>query len=280
MEKMLVVVFDSESKAYEGSRALNHLDSEESVAIYAEAVIGKNPDGTVTTKQVEGDFPVRTVGGTAIGSLIGLLGGPVGFGIGAVVGMYAGGLSDIYAAGVDEDFLWEVSERLTPGKYAVVADLSEEWVTPVDTTMEKLGGVVFRTAKKNFEADQRAKEIGAIKAEINELKVEHTKANADRKAKLQAKIDGFNAKLRNKQEKARQRLDQKMSEADAKIKALEKREAKARGDAKAASEARKTEIRKDYQDAARRQKDLAADQLDKQAKDLETKAAKLRKGDE
>ncbi|HVP25142.1 MAG TPA: DUF1269 domain-containing protein [Methanomicrobiales archaeon] len=257
MEKMVVVVFDSESKAYEGLRALNQLDSEESVAIYAEAVIRKNPDGTVTAKQVEEDFPVRTVGGTAIGSLIGLLGGPVGFGVGAVVGMYAGGLSDIYAAGVSEDFLREVSDRLTPGKYAVVADLSEEWVTPVDVTMEGLGGFVFRTAKTDFEADQRAKDIGALKAEIAELKAEHTKAKADRKAKLQAKIDGFNARLRNKQEKARQRLDQKMSEADAKIKALEKRAAKARGDAKAASEARKTEIRK-------------------QAKDLETKASKLK----
>ncbi|HVP93772.1 MAG TPA: DUF1269 domain-containing protein [Methanoregulaceae archaeon] len=275
MEKMLVVVFDNDSKAYEGSRALNKLDYEESVVIYAESVIGKNPDGTISVKKAEGDFPVRTVAGTAIGSLIGLLGGAVGVGIGAAVGAMTGGISDIYAAGVDEDFLREVSEKLTPGKYAVVADLSEEWVTPVDVTMEELGGIVFRTTKKNFEADQRAKDIGALKEEISELKVEQTKAKTDRKAKLQAKIDGFNAKLRNKQEKARQRLDQRMSEDDAKITALEKKESEARGNAKAAFEAFKAEIREDYQNAARRLKELEAEHLEKHAKKLEKHAENL-----
>ena len=35
MEKMLAVVFDSESKAYQGSRALAQLDAEGSIAIHA-----------------------------------------------------------------------------------------------------------------------------------------------------------------------------------------------------------------------------------------------------
>ena len=73
MEKMLVVVFDNETKAYEGLRALNQIDSEGNITIHAEAVVGKNNDGALTVKQGDGDFPVRTVSGTAIGSLIGLL---------------------------------------------------------------------------------------------------------------------------------------------------------------------------------------------------------------
>jgi len=279
MEKMLVVVFDNESKAYEGSRMLNQLDSEGSISIHAESVVEKNADGSLAIKKTNGDFPVRTIGGTAIGSLIGLLGGVVGFGIGAAAGALIGGVSDIHAAGVDEDFLSDVSVKLTTGKYAVVADISEEWVYPLDTRMEGLGGIVFRTAKKNFEADQRIKEIGALKAEISELKVEQAKAQADRKNKLQAKIDILSARLKNKQEKAKQRLDQRMSEADAKITALEKRSAKATGDKKAALEARKTEIREDYQDAARHLKNLEAANLEKVAKNLENKAAKLKKED-
>ena len=43
MERMLVVVFDNESKAYEGSRALKQLDTEGSITIHAESVIKKNP---------------------------------------------------------------------------------------------------------------------------------------------------------------------------------------------------------------------------------------------
>jgi len=125
MEKMLVVVFDNETKAYEGSRALYQVDSEGSITIHAEAVISKNNDGTITVKQGEGDFPVRTVSGTAIGSLIGLLGGPAGLAVGALAGTMAGSLADLFVAGVGSDFLAEVSNLLTPGKYAIVADISE-----------------------------------------------------------------------------------------------------------------------------------------------------------
>ena len=48
-------------------------------------------------------------------------------------------------AGVNAEFLDDVSAKLTPGKWAVVSEISEEWVTPVDTRMEALGGIVFRT---------------------------------------------------------------------------------------------------------------------------------------
>src|SRR5271166_2896711 len=121
MERMLVVIFDDESKAYEGSRALKQLDAEGSITIHAESVIKKNADGTVTVKQSEDDFPIRSVGGTAIGSLIGLLEGPIGLGIGAAAGLAAGILGDLHVAGVNAEFLDDVGSALTSGKCAVVA---------------------------------------------------------------------------------------------------------------------------------------------------------------
>ena len=45
MERMLVVVFDDEKRAYEGSRALNQLDGDGSIAIHAASVIEKKADG-------------------------------------------------------------------------------------------------------------------------------------------------------------------------------------------------------------------------------------------
>ena len=148
MEKMLVVVFNDEPKSYEGSHALKQLDNEGSITIHAEAVIKKNADGTVTIKQSEDDFPIRTIGGTAIGSLIGLLEGPVGLAVGATAGLLAGSIGDLHVAGVDAEFVDDVAATLTPGKCALIADISEEWVTPVDTRMEALGGTVFRKARK------------------------------------------------------------------------------------------------------------------------------------
>jgi uncharacterized membrane protein len=258
MEKMLVVVFDDESKAYEGSRALNQLDAEGSITVHAESVITKNEDGTSTVKQADGDFPIRTIGGTAIGSLIGLLGGPVGLGVGAMAGSMAGGIADIFVAGVDEDFLSEVSKILTPGKHAVVADVSEEWVTPVDTRMEALNGVVFRTTRTSFEDDQRARELTALRADIDQMKAEQTRAAAERKAKLQAKIDQLNNRLQLKLQQAKERSEQIKKETDAKVQALQMKAAKAQGDAKASIDARMDQIKKDYEQSAARVKSMVA----------------------
>jgi uncharacterized membrane protein len=258
MEKMLVVVFDNETKAYEGSRALNQLDSEGSIAIHAEAIISKNDDRTITVKQTEGDFPVRTVSGTAIGSLIGLLGGPVGLAVGALTGTMAGSVADLFVAGIDSDFLDEVSNVLTPGKCAIVADVSEEWVTPVDTRMEGLNGFVIRTARNSVEQAQRARDVAELRAEIDQLKAEHARAKAERKAKLQAKIDTLNARLEAKSQQARQRSEQVKTETDAKVQALQRKAAKAQGDAKAAIDARVSEIRKQYAQWVERAKSTAA----------------------
>ena len=243
MDRMLVVVFENELKAYDGSRALKALDSEGSISVHAEAVIKKNTDGTITIKQQGDEFPIRTFGGTTIGALIGLLGGPIGLAVGAVAGTFAGGAWDINRAGVNADFLNEVSTKLTPDKWAIVSEISEDWVTPVDTQMEALGGTVFRTARRSVEHEQYAKDVAAIKADIAQLKAEQAKSRADQKAKLQTKIDNLNKKLHTKLEQAKQASQQQKNEAKAKVDALEKKAAKAKGEAKAKIEARIADIK-------------------------------------
>jgi len=247
MERMLVVVFENELKAYDGSRALKALDSEGSIFVHAEAVIKKNDDGTVTIKHKGDEFPIRTVGGTTIGVLIGLLGGPVGLAVGAVAGTFAGGAWDINRAGVNADFLNDVSAKLTPGKWAIVSEISEDWVTPVDTQMEALGGNVFRIARRSVEHEQYSKDVAAIKADIAQLKAEQAKSRADQKAKLQTKIDNLNKKLQTKLEQAKETSKQQEKEAKAKVDALEKKAAKAKGDAKAKIEQRIADIKESDQ---------------------------------
>ncbi len=90
MDKMLVVVFDSELKAYDGSRALQELQNEGSINLYSKAVIARDASGKVAVKQ-QGDMgPVGTAVGLLTGSLLGLIGGPVGLAIGAGAGMSGG----------------------------------------------------------------------------------------------------------------------------------------------------------------------------------------------
>ena len=270
MEKMLVVIFDNEKHAYEGSRALSELDRDGSISIYAEAVIQKNADGTISTKKVESDdFPIRTIAGTALGSLIGLLGGPVGLGIGAATGAYAGMVGDLYVAGLDTDFVADVSAKLTRGKAALLADISEEWVTPVDTRMEALGGFVFRKVKEDFEAEVRAREMAAIRAEITQLQAEEAQALAERKAKIQAKIDDLNAKLQQKREQAQHRLEQTKHETETKLEALNRKAASAHGDLKAALNNRIAEIKHRHEQASTKLRSAAAGVLRKAAASIE-----------
>jgi uncharacterized membrane protein len=249
MNKVLTIVFSDEKSAYAGVSALYALDGEGSIVLNALAVIKKNTDGTVSQESVDDDFPPPsgTLAGTALGGLIGLLGGPVGLAVGAGTGALIGVIRDVYTAEVDSDFISDVSTALTPGKYAVIADVDEEWVTPVDTRMEPIGGVVFRTVKSEAEAERRSREAAARRAELDQLKAEHAKARADRKAKLQAKIDQLRARLEKRLEQDQARSKQAAEQMQAKMQALQKKAAKEKGDAKAAIEARIARLRDDYQ---------------------------------
>jgi uncharacterized membrane protein len=207
MERMLVVVFDNEKKAYEGESALKQLGREGSFSIYAGAVVVKHADDTVSVKEFDDSGPIGTLTGTAVGSLIGVLGGPVGLAIGAASGLALGALYDADDIRVGEDFLDDVSKSLTPNKVAIIAEIDEEWTTPVDTRMEALSGVVFRRALWEVREKIRNEESAAMKADLEQLKSEISKAHADRKAKLQKKIAELEAKIHVQQKKTIQRRE-------------------------------------------------------------------------
>jgi uncharacterized membrane protein len=60
MSKFVVVVFPDETKAYAGLQALKELDAEDSLTVYAGALIVKDADGTVSVKENMADaLPAR-----------------------------------------------------------------------------------------------------------------------------------------------------------------------------------------------------------------------------
>jgi len=213
IDRMLVVVFDTEEKAYKGKKALFELENEGNVTVYASAVIGKNPDGTVTVKHSDDAPPLATIVGTPLGSLIGLLGGPAGFVIGTGVGMVAGLSADLHNARVNEDFIDDVKKDLLPSKFAVVAEIREDWTVPVDTRMEAIGGVVFRRALSDVKHIIHDEHTAAMKADLAQLKSEHAKASADRKAKLHEKMNQLDSKIQTHLQKTKEhRLAQEQHE--------------------------------------------------------------------
>jgi uncharacterized membrane protein len=228
MDRMLVVVFDNESKAYEGKKALLQLDSEGSISVYAYAVLAKHADGTATVKQGDDAGPIGTLVGTSLGSLIGLLGGPVGVALGAAAGFAAGSTVDIDNARVGEDFIDDVTKILSPTKVAVVAEIEEDWTTPVDTRMESIGGSVFRRALSDVQDTADDEDIAAMKADLAQLRAEHAKAHADRQGKLKEKINQLDSRIQAQLQKANDRRQAAESRAQEKVQILKAKAAAAR----------------------------------------------------
>lgn len=248
MDRMLAVVFDTEKAAYEGSRALQQLDGDGSIAVYAAAVVAKNRDGTAAVKQGDDSGPWGTLTGTAVGSLIGLLGGPVGMAVGAASGALLGAIPDLENARVGSDFIDDVAKTLAPGKVALVAEIDEEWTTPVDTRLEALGGYIFRRSLADVVDTQDERDIATMKADVAQLKAEHADAKAERKAKLQGRIDTLNAKLQEKLDKSKARRESIRREADTKVNGLKAKAAQAKQDIKAKQEQRMASVKKQYND--------------------------------
>jgi len=231
VDRMLVVVFDNETKAYEGKKALLQLDSEGSLSVYAYAVLAKHADGTATVKQGDDSGPVGTLLGTSFGSLIGLLGGPVGLAIGAASGLAVGGAADLNNARIGEDFIDDVTKTLLTNRVAVVAEIDEDWTTPVDTRMEAIGGSVFRRTLSDVKQTIHEENVTAMKADLAQMKAEHAKAHADRKAKLQEKINQLDSKIQAQMQKAKDRRETLEREAQAKVQVLKAKAAAAKANA-------------------------------------------------
>src|SRR4030095_17214288 len=153
MNKMLIAVFETETKAYEWLSALKGLHNDGDITLYAAAVINKDKNAQIRIKEGADQGPIGTGVGLLTGSLIGLLAGPLGFAIGAATGAMAGMIYDVSDSDINETFMDDVSAALTNGKTAVVCEIDETWTVPVDTKMQALDGLVFRRLRYEVEKE-------------------------------------------------------------------------------------------------------------------------------
>src|SRR5262249_32370831 len=156
-------------------------------------------------------------------------------------------LADLANVGVGADFLDEVAQSVQPGKAAVVAEVEERWVTPLDSRMEDLGGKVFRRSRRDVVDAQFERDASALRAEIDQMNAELKDASGKTRANLQGNVDAAKQRLESVKNKARSRGETLKKETDAKIQSLKEQAAKARGDMKAHFEERAAEIKADYE---------------------------------
>ena len=226
--KILVSVFDSERTAFEGLTALKDLHRDGDITLYASTVIAKDASGTVSVRQAADRGPIGTLVGIVTGGLVGLLGGPAGVAVGAYVGGFGGLMYDLFKAGVSIDFVDEVSASLIPGTAAVVADIDETWVTPIDTRLGALGGTTFRRLPGEVVDTELIRETDAARMELEQLRAELRETSGEAKANVEKAIDAQRRKLEALDDRIGKALAQQKAEFQARLATLREQQAKAR----------------------------------------------------
>ena len=192
-----------------------------------------------------------------------MLAGPVGLAVGASLGALTGLIADLGKTGIDLQFVDEVSQALSPGKAAVLADVEESWTAPVEARIGKLGGLVFRRLRSEVVQDQLAREAAVFQAEVTQLTAELAQAHAENKAAIQQQIDEAKTKLQVTRDQVAGRIEQATREAEAKIAAMQEQLRQASDRQKAKIAQRIADVKADF--ASRGAKLQEAGRLAKEA---------------
>jgi ribosome-associated translation inhibitor RaiA len=204
MNRILVVVFSDASKAFEGRDALKRLDhDDDDILLHGYAIITRKADGTIVNAE-DHHAGFSFLPGTSLRSLIDGLRKPKQVAINAADEPPVPGV-DRDEVSVVADFVSEVSQELTPGKFAVVAEIDEEWTPWVNLRMAELGGVVYRCPLFEVKDVVESEDVAAMKAHLVQLKAEHAQARAEHKAKLLEKINQLDTKIQQQLQKAKER---------------------------------------------------------------------------
>src|SRR5271165_5778891 len=161
MHNYIAVIFNDVGKAYKALHALWHLDGEGDITVHGATVVHRNSWGEFQVDTKETQPALATAFGVGIGALLGALAGPAGAAVGAAGGAALGAATggalgvavDAGRADTRAQALDETRFVLGIGQSAIIADVSEDWTSPVDTRMNQLGGIVYRRAKSDVEDD-------------------------------------------------------------------------------------------------------------------------------
>ncbi len=161
MRNYVAVVFDGTDKAYEGLHALWQLDDEGAITVHGTTVVHRSRWGGFQVDAKDTHPALATAAGVGIGALLGALAGPAGAAIGAAkgaaIGAATGGtvgaVTDLSRADTRDQSRAEASWVLGAGQSAVIAEVSEDSTSPIDTRMHTLGGTVYRRSRSGVRND-------------------------------------------------------------------------------------------------------------------------------
>jgi len=202
-ENVLAVSFSEHSSAYEALSRLKELDARDEVGVRGAAVVVREEDGKVVTKEEIGDERWEgTVGGGLVGLLVGVIGGPVGVLIGAATGVLVGSLFDEDDEDATDSALADISKSVRVGSPSLLADVIETSPVAIDAAMANLGGTVLRRAGGDVRAEIAATEEAQREAKKEARKELRDARKKKQKDEIDAKLEALKAKLGRHKEPA------------------------------------------------------------------------------
>jgi uncharacterized membrane protein len=195
-ENVIAVSFSVDANAYEALSRLKEFDAKGDVGVKGAAVVVRDDDGKIVTKDQIGDESVEgTVGGGVVGLLIGVLGGPLGVLVGGATGVLVGSLFDEDDADETDSALAGISKSIRAGSTGLLADVAEETPVAIDAAMAKLGGTVVRRSAGDVQAELAAAEEAQREAKKQARKELRDARHKKQKAEIDAKLADLKAKL-------------------------------------------------------------------------------------
>lgn len=196
MTNIIVVSFADETRAIEASHKLTELDSFGDISIYEKVMVRKKANGECEVLTGDNFEGWRTLAGMGVGSLLGLLGGPVGLVVGLYTGTVVGAMADMGHYDFADDFLTRTKDKLAAGTVSIIAEISEDNEAFVDASLKPFGAVITRS-EVDVEFNQYVNDqIEKIEDDIAEERAALKTAIGNERTKIQSKIAELKEKRR------------------------------------------------------------------------------------
>ncbi|NIJ52589.1 hypothetical protein [Dyadobacter arcticus] len=188
MSQIIVISFTQETKAIQALDKLSELESFGEVTIYEKTMIRKKENGRYEILNQDGFQGWQMLTGMAVGSIFGILAGPLGF----VIGIYTGGaiglVSEIREDNFESDFIFKLEGGVSVGTVSIIAEVDDNSHVAIDYAMKKMGGMVSRSDVDFAYGHDVGEKIDELDDEIAEGRAELKKSADDVKHKVEEKI--------------------------------------------------------------------------------------------
>ena len=152
LTKFIAAIFEDDARAEQGELAVLSLKRDGILSVCGIALVSRSPAGPLSMVEAP-DGPSTEALRALLSELSMAVSALPSGGFGLLTGL--GSWGDLVDFGVTPNFIQTVANALLPGKAAVIAEIEEDWITPLDKRMEEIGGLIMRTWRTDYEAESR-----------------------------------------------------------------------------------------------------------------------------